>query len=144
MAMYEKNQFGELTFTDSALKELAMKSYQLFFKENVEGADLNERDLAKLIKVNENDDGTISVFVKTKAKYGESIIKFAKDLQEFLKSEVEKMTEVPVRNVDIVLDGLIISSTEDNYEELEEAEKPEIEEEIDYEKIEDENGSVEN
>ncbi|SHE96061.1 Uncharacterized conserved protein YloU, alkaline shock protein (Asp23) family [Marinitoga hydrogenitolerans DSM 16785] len=149
MAINENNQFGELSFSDNALKELAMKSYQLFFKEQVPEIDLNEKDISKMIKIVENDDETISVYIKTKAKYGASIIKFAKDLQNFLKSEVEKMTEVPVRNIDIVLDGLIVSSSEENIEEIEKI--PEVIEEnniiIDEEEnkiIEDDNGSVEN
>ncbi|WP_129407883.1 Asp23/Gls24 family envelope stress response protein [Marinitoga lauensis] len=148
MAINENNQFGELSFSDTALKELAMKSYQLFFKENVPEYELNDKDIAKMIKIIENDDETISVYIKTKAKYGTSIIQFAKDLQEFLKSEVEKMTEVPVRNIDIVLDGLIVSQMEQNIEELErtpEIEKKNIEEKIEEEEFYDENnGSVEN
>lgn len=148
MAINENNQYGELTFTDTALKELAMKSYQLFFKENVPETEINEKDVSRMIKIVENDDGTISVYVKTKAKYGTSIIKFAKDLQEFLKSEVEKMTEVPVRNVDIVLDGLIVSNSEESIEELEKEEEPELEEmkeeEITEVNDEENNGSVEN
>ncbi|MBM7559189.1 Asp23/Gls24 family envelope stress response protein [Marinitoga litoralis] len=145
MAINENNQFGELEFTDSALKELAMKSYELFFKEQIPDAELNEKDLAKMIKIVENDDETISISLKTKAKYGSSIIKFAKDLQNFLKTEVEKMTEVPVRNVDIVLDGLVVSENEENnIEELES--KPELEEiKTEYvEEYEENNGSVEN
>ncbi|KLO21133.1 hypothetical protein X275_10735 [Marinitoga sp. 1197] len=145
MPINENNQFGELSFTDGALKELTMKSYQLYFKENVPEIELNEKDIAKMIKIVENDDETISVYIKTKAKYGVSIIEFAKNLQKFLKSEVEKMTEVPVRNVDIVLDGLIVSQNEESFEELEK--RPEFEDEITSENEfeEDENnGSVEN
>ncbi|KLO25157.1 MULTISPECIES: Asp23/Gls24 family envelope stress response protein [unclassified Marinitoga] len=145
MAINENNQFGELSFTDGALKELAMKSYQLYFKENVPEIELNEKDIAKMIKIVENDDETISVYIKTKAKYGVSIIEFAKNLQKFLKSEVEKMTEVPVRNVDIILDGLIVSQNEETFEEVEKY--PEFEDEITSENEfeEDENnGSVEN
>ena len=147
MAINENNQFGELSFSDTALKELTMKSYQLFFKENVPEYELNDKDIAKMIKIIENDDETISVYIKTKAKYGTSIIQFAKDLQEFLKSEVEKMTEVPVRNIDIVLDGLIVSQMEQNIEELErtpEIEKKNIEEKIEEESYDENNGSVEN
>jgi uncharacterized alkaline shock family protein YloU len=145
MVINENNQFGELEFTDSALKELAMKSYELFFKEQIPDAELNEKDLAKMIKIVENDDETISISLKTKAKYGASIIKFAKDLQNFLKTEVEKMTEVPVRNVDIVLDGLVVPNNEENnIEELES--KPELEEikTEDVEEYDENNGSVEN
>lgn len=145
MTINENNQFGELEFTDSALKELAMKSYELFFKEQIPDAELNEKDLAKMIKIVENDDETISISLKTKAKYGASIIKFAKDLQNFLKTEVEKMTEVPVRNVDIVLDGLVVPNNEENnIEELES--KPELEEikTEDVEEYDENNGSVEN
>ncbi|WGS64819.1 Asp23/Gls24 family envelope stress response protein [Marinitoga aeolica] len=149
MAINENNQFGELSFSDSALKELAMKSYQLFFKENVPEFELNDKDIAKMIKIVENDDETISVYIKTKAKYGTSIIQFAKDLQEFLKSEVEKMTEVPVRNIDIVLDGLIVSQAEENIEELEkipeiEEKNTDVEEKKEDEFYDEDNGSVEN
>ncbi|GAB6189294.1 hypothetical protein JCM30566_10330 [Marinitoga arctica] len=144
MAINEHNQFGELSFTDSALKELAMKSYQLFFKEYVTELDLSEKDISKMVKIVENDDETISVYIKTKAKYGVSIIKFAKDLQEFLKSEVEKMTEVPIRNIDIVLDGLVVSPSEETIEEIEKI--PETEEknvETDQQDMtEEDNGSV--
>lgn len=146
MAINEHNQFGELSFTDSALKELAMKSYQLFFKEYVPELNLSEKDVAKMIKITENDDETISVYIKTKAKYGISIIKFAKDLQEFLKSEVEKMTEVPVRNIDIVLDGLVVSPAEESIEDIEKT--PEIEEKYEesdtINESKDDTGSVEN
>ncbi|KAF2955328.1 Asp23/Gls24 family envelope stress response protein [Marinitoga sp. 38H-ov] len=137
MAINEHNQFGELEFTDTALKELAIKSYELFFKEQVPDFELNEKDLTKMIKIVENDDETISIYLKTKAKYGTSIIKFAKDLQDFLKTEVEKMTEVPVRNIDIVLDGLVVPKVETYIEEVEnEVNEIEISEEN--------NGSVEN
>ncbi|BBE31859.1 hypothetical protein OSSY52_20000 [Tepiditoga spiralis] len=113
MSIKEENNFGQINISETVLKNIAYKSLEKFLKEEKIYNLKIEKDLPKNIKIGKNEDQSITVTVKTAAKYGENIVEFSKKLQELIKNELEKMADVYVTNIEVIVESLEYPITEE-------------------------------
>jgi uncharacterized alkaline shock family protein YloU len=134
MPIKEENNFGEITISETVLRDITYKTVEKFMKEEKIYNQKIEKELAKNIRIVHNEDDSLSLTLKIPAKYGENIVEFSKKVQKSIKEELEKMSEIFITNVDITIESLeyinmgeeIEENPEDDYvEEYEEAEQDE-------------------
>lgn len=68
--------------------------------------DLISKDISGAIKVEKDKNGEITLIVPLIIKYGFNIPEIANKVQESVRSALEKMTNVSVRDIDIVIQGV--------------------------------------
>lgn len=129
MSIKEENNFGQIKISETVLKNIAYKSLEKFLKEEKIYTLKIEKDLPKNIKIVKNEDQSITVTVKTTAKYGENIVEFSKKLQELIKNELEKMADVYVTNIEVIIETLEYPTTEELEQSIETKESEETTEE---------------
>lgn len=134
MPIKEENNFGEITISETVLRDITYKTVEKFMREEKIYNQKIEKELAKNIRIVHNEDDSLSLTLKIPAKYGENIVEFSKKVQKSIKEELEKMSEIFITNVDITIESLeyinmgeeIEENPEDDYvEEYEEAEQDE-------------------
>lgn len=134
MPIKEENNFGEITISETVLRDITYKTVEKFMKEEKIYNQKIEKELAKNIRIVHNEDDSLSLTLKIPAKYGENIVEFSKKVQKSIKEELEKMSEIFITNVDITIESLeyinmgeeIEENPEDDYvEEYEEVEQDE-------------------
>lgn len=140
MTIKEENNFGEITISESVLRDITFKTTEKMLKEKEIYTNKIQRELIKTIKILKNEDGSIGVVLKLPAKYGENIVDFSRTIQSLIKDELEKMSEIFVNNIDITIESLehSIEQDEDEQVSIEEIEKN-IDNESEYEVIEENN-----
>lgn len=74
---------------------------------------LGKESMSKGIKVSQNEDG-VSLDIFIIVEYDVKIPAVAWDIQENVKKEVETMTEIPVKSVNIHVQGVFIPQEEDS------------------------------
>ncbi len=133
MPIKEENNFGEITISETVLRDITYKTVEKFMKEEKIYNEKIEKDLSKNIKIVHNKDDSLSLNLKIPAKYGENIVEFSKKVQKSIKEELEKMSEIFITNVDITIESLeyinmgeeIEENPENDYSEEYEEEKDE-------------------
>lgn len=137
MPIKEDNNFGEITISETVLRDITYKTVEKFLKEEKIFNQKIEKELAKNIKIVHNEDESLSLILKIPAKYGENIVDFSKKVQKLIKEELEKMSEVFITNVDITIESLeyinmgeeeVEENSEEDYEEDSSEEEPNNEE----------------
>ncbi|MDN5341844.1 Asp23/Gls24 family envelope stress response protein [Oceanotoga sp. DSM 15011] len=114
MPIKEDNNFGEITISENVLRDITYKTIENFLMEEKIYTNKVQKELMKNIKIANNDDGSLSVFLRIPAKYGENIVEFSKKAQKIIKEELEKMSEIFITNVDISIENLEYPMTEEN------------------------------
>lgn len=133
MPIKEENNFGEITISETVLRDIAYKTVERFMKEEKIYNQKIEKDLSKNIRIIHNEDDSLSLTLKIPAKYGENIVEFSKKVQKSIKEELEKMSEIFITNIDITIESLeyinMDEEMEDSQEDyLEESERENTEE----------------
>jgi len=139
MPIKEENNFGEITISETVLRDITFKTVEKFMKEEKIYNQKIEKELAKNIRIVHNEDDSLSLTLKIPAKYGENIVEFSKNIQKAIKDDLERIAEVYVSNIDVSIENLVKpEELEEEYEEIEEEtleneESPESEEKEDEE-----------
>ncbi|MGM0639943.1 MAG: Asp23/Gls24 family envelope stress response protein [Thermotogota bacterium] len=136
MPIKEENNFGEITISETVLRDITYKTVEKFMKEEQIFNQKIERELSKNIRIVHNEDDSLSLTLKIPAKYGENIVDFSKKVQKSIKEELEKMSEIFITNVDITIESLeyinmgeeIEENVEEDYDEYIEENTEETEE----------------
>jgi len=106
MPLKETNNFGEVSISENVIRDITYKSLEIFLKEESIFTPKVEKDIQKNVKITKNEDESITVTIRTAAKYGENIVEFSRKLQGLIKTELEKMSELFVNNIDVFIDDL--------------------------------------
>ncbi|HOO74222.1 MAG TPA: Asp23/Gls24 family envelope stress response protein [Tepiditoga sp.] len=106
MPLKETNNFGEVSISENVIRDITYKSLEIFLKEESIFTPRIEKDIQKNVKITKNEDESITVTIRTAAKYGENIVEFSRKLQGLIKTELEKMSELFVNKIDVFIDDL--------------------------------------
>jgi uncharacterized alkaline shock family protein YloU len=117
MPIKEENNFGEITISETVLRDITFKTVEKFMKEEKIYNQKIEKELAKNIRIVHNEDDSLSLTLKIPAKYGENIVEFSKKVQKSIKEELEKMSEIFITNVDISIESLEYINMDEEIEE---------------------------
>ncbi|MCR4782043.1 MAG: Asp23/Gls24 family envelope stress response protein [Lachnospiraceae bacterium] len=66
--------------------------------------------VARAIRVVRNEDSSISIQMIVSVKYGYSILKVTEHVQEKVKTSVESMTDITVKNVDVKVSSVDVKN----------------------------------
>ncbi len=114
-ALTQKETNGSVTFTDEVLASIAgqaagsvdgVKGLDSALATGITGKNKTPRGIR--VEVDEND---VTVTVSVTVEYPHSIIKIAHDIQGAVKSNVESMTGMTVKNVNVNIQGVELSET---------------------------------
>ncbi|MDD4563879.1 MAG: Asp23/Gls24 family envelope stress response protein [Eubacteriales bacterium] len=97
---------------NATLKTKGVARLSSVFYDNISKNIFGKEPLYKGIKVNQNDEG-ISIDVYVIVEYGVKIPEVAWDIQVNVKKEVKKMTDAPVKAVNIHVQGVYFTDEED-------------------------------
>jgi len=90
---------------NATLKTKGVAELQPVFSDNFSKNFFNKDPLYRGVKVSQNDDG-VSIDIYVIVEYGVKIPAVAWDIQENVKKEVEGMTVLPVKAVNIHVQGV--------------------------------------
>ncbi|NLY71063.1 MAG: Asp23/Gls24 family envelope stress response protein [Clostridiales bacterium] len=114
MALAEEEKLGYVKISDeviaicvlnATLKTEGVSSLSGGITDSISKNILGKEPLYKGIKVNQSEDG-VTIDVSVIVKYGVKIPEVAWDIQENVKKEVEEMIEMPVKAVNIHVNGV--------------------------------------
>jgi len=106
MTIRQENSFGEITISETVLRDITFKTVEKFLTEKEIYSNKIQREMQKNIKINHNDDGSVGMVLRIPAKYGENVVEFSRGVQANIKDELEKMSEIYVANIDITIESL--------------------------------------
>ena len=141
MPIKEENNFGEITISETVLRDITYKTVEKFMKEEKIYNQKIEKELAKNIRIVHNEDESLSLTLKIPAKYGENIVEFSKKVQKSIKEELEKMSEIFITNVDITIESLEYINMGEEIEENPEEDYSEEYEEVEQDEEDDQKGN---
>lgn len=135
MTIRQENSFGEITISETVLRDITFKTVEKYLTEKEIYSNKIQKEMQKNIKINHNDDGSVGMALRIPAKYGENVVEFSRGVQANIKDELEKMSEIYVANIDITIESLEhpILKEEEEEEIVESVENEEAGEEINNE-----------
>ncbi len=98
------NEMGSVEISDNVVKEIAARS--IFSVLGIEKNDKKQKKIRKSLSIDRNPVDSVTVSVKISVPLGKPIPELAREIMEKVKSDIERMTELTVESVNVVVEDI--------------------------------------
>jgi len=98
------NEMGSIEISDNVVKEIAARS--IFSVLGIEKNDKKQKKIRKSLSIDRNPVDSVTVSVKISVPLGKPIPELAREIMEKVKSDIERMTELTVESVNVVVEDI--------------------------------------